>query len=229
MLQALRVRNFSSCLMPVASLPTPTLTALCVADAEIDAAEDSDDAKVAMMDLIVTKTVAVKAIDAGQRTPPPDQQQLQRQALTAELAQLRPSALRRRAVEVGVTEAELEDVEDTSEDPRATLVSLAVLRTLSGPPPSVSRPDAVLREKQSVVVAPPSSSSIIEVLSHALEHAIALCEGRTVGTPRKEKYAVADELEAALNLLEAAADKLVSSKVRALGGAVILPAAPLSL
>ena len=47
-----------------------------------------------------------------------------------------------------------------------------------------------------------TEEKLLAKVKEALSHAIALCEGRTVGTPRRQKFETADRAEAMLELLE---------------------------
>ncbi len=92
-----------------------------VGEPELEEADDADDVKSTLIALIV----------ARERVPEPAEQ------LRAELAGMKPSALKKRAKEAGVGEAELEEADD-AEDVKGTLVELIVekARDESQEPPS---------------------------------------------------------------------------------------------
>eukprot|EP01045_Picozoa_sp_COSAG04_P015047 COSAG04_NODE_1165_length_7994_cov_50.104370_5_plen_337_part_00 len=88
-----------------------------VGEAELEEADDADDVKSTLIALIV----------ARERVPEPAEQ------LRAELAGMKPSALKKRAKEAGVEEGKLEDADD-ADDVKATLIELIVEKVISESP-----------------------------------------------------------------------------------------------
>ena len=86
---------------------------------EMETAEDSDDPKQAMVDLVVSRM----PVTGG----PDDEKAARRQALIAELSGLKPSALRKRVLAAGCAEEEMEEAED-AEDPQQAMIDLVVAR-----------------------------------------------------------------------------------------------------
>eukprot|EP01045_Picozoa_sp_COSAG04_P003344 COSAG04_NODE_135_length_23774_cov_40.993918_7_plen_329_part_00 len=90
-----------------------------VGEAELEEADDADDVKSTLITLIVARE--------AQRVPEPAEQ------LRAELAGMKPSALKKRAKEVGVEEGKLEEADD-ADDVKATLIELIVEKVTSESP-----------------------------------------------------------------------------------------------
>ena len=119
---------------------------------EIDDAEDSGDPTAAMIALIVSASGGENGGGGGTRWGAKQQV-----LLTRELSSLKPSALRRRALEAGVDEAAIEAAED-SDDPKTALVSLAVrtISSLNSSGPAGIPIQFSLRSHVPVELAPPS-------------------------------------------------------------------------
>eukprot|EP01052_Picozoa_sp_SAG31_P023142 SAG31_NODE_1886_length_6989_cov_6.914514_3_plen_521_part_00 len=122
---------------------------LGVAEEQVDAAEDSADPHAALMDLLVSAALPEKKDEGGSR---PASDETARWELRAQLDTLKYSALRKRARELGVDEAEVDAAGD-SDEPRNALINLLVASTsLSegyGQRASNERPVAALRRELS--------------------------------------------------------------------------------
>jgi hypothetical protein len=160
--------------------------ALGVDEQTLEDAEDSDDAKAALTELILA--LQQPGAHAGH--------------LRAELEAMKKSALRKRALSEQLDEAAVEEAED-SDDAKAALVELILRSTAAASRPSAGgkQSQASLRQKKREAQAPDGPGTVTEV-KDAVSHAIALCEGRTTGTPRRQKFETAERLEAMLELLD---------------------------
>eukprot|EP01043_Picozoa_sp_COSAG02_P013686 COSAG02_NODE_552_length_20429_cov_28.014068_8_plen_245_part_00 len=121
-------------------------------------------------------------------------------ALRAELQTLKPTALRRRARADGVSEEQIEEADDDEANPKERLVELILAAQRSTVVPRESH--AALRaELHTAISANPSVSSLSRI-KETLEHAVAICEDKTTGMPRRLKFEMAERLEALMELLE---------------------------
>lgn len=110
-----------------------------VSEEELEEAADADDPRAATIELIAAKTLAAQEEEGTDAD--------WYQALLAELSGLKPSALRKRAIAVGVSEKELEDAADADE-PKAEMIQRIVEREAAA-----GDDDTVAAAKQQALLA----------------------------------------------------------------------------
>ena len=97
-------------------------TAAGVTDQDLEAAEDTDDYKSAVIELIISQEVTSSGGNSTEEI-----------ALRGELSKMKQLALNKRASAAGVTDQQLEDAEDT-EDYRNAVIELIIQKESSKPP-----------------------------------------------------------------------------------------------
>ena len=180
---------------------------------EIETAEDADDPRQAMIDLVVSKMP-----DAGSNSD--DEQAAKRRALIAELSGLRPSALRRRALAAGASEADVEAAEDAA-DSREVMIDLVVGKELA----TDSKQDiATTPSAGPAQISTPSVPLLISSIATSLGSCLKLLDRHISGTPRMRRAEVAETAELVLEQLQEAdtEGKLAASAAPVLQQAVSL-------
>eukprot|EP01050_Picozoa_sp_SAG11_P004085 SAG11_NODE_252_length_11593_cov_7.436663_3_plen_1076_part_00 len=163
-----------------------------VTAAQLEAADDSEDPTAALIATLLQSSAVGSDVD------PTTSEAAHAAELRAELAELKSSELRKRAVAAGATSADM-DAADDSKNPKAFLIEKLVALS------SVSEHGEQLSALVGLLCGPDSSEAAASRLGEVLERGAELLDSLLVSTPRKARRSLQqllDEVDAEAEQIE---------------------------